>query len=74
MNADEIAALEERFVSGTFLRICPADKWGKQEIKLILDADAQEAGGELAAMSKMDVEEFMQEQLRLNFLKHTKGK
>ena len=56
------------------MRICPADESGKQEIKLILDADAQEAGGELAAMSKMDVEEFMQEQLKLNIAKLPKRK
>ena len=32
------AALQERFVNGTILRICEADKWGIQEIKLILNA------------------------------------
>ena len=31
-------------MKGTILRICPADESGKQEIKLILDADAQEVG------------------------------
>ena len=36
--------LEERFIRGTILRIEEADMWGKQEIKLILDADAQEGG------------------------------
>ena len=43
-----LEGLEERFVRGTILRICPADESGKQEIKLILDADAQDAGTELA--------------------------
>ena len=60
-------------MNGTILRICEADKWGIQEIKLILNPDAQEAGSEIAGLLKMDIEEFMQEQLRLNFLKHTKG-
>ena len=63
------AALEERFVSGTILRICPADESGKQEIKLILDADAQEVGAELAGMFGKNVDEFMEEQLKLNIAK-----
>ena len=68
----KLEELEKRFVAGTILRICPADESGKQEIKLILDADAQEAGTELAAMFKMDVDDFMQEQLTLNLAKHGK--
>ena len=69
-----LEGLEERFVKGTILRICPADESGKQEIKLILDADAQAAGTELAAMFKMDVDEFMEEQLKLNIAKLPKRK
>ena len=69
-----LEGLEERFVKGTILRICPADESGKQEIKLILDADAQEAGAELAKLFKMDVHEFMEEQLKLNIAKLPKRK
>ena len=69
-----LAELAERFENGATLRICPADMWGIQEIKLILNPDAQEAGTELAAMHKVDVHDFMEEELRLNFLKLTKGK
>ena len=67
-----LEGLKERFGRGGLLSISPADKWGMQEIKLILDPDAQEAGTELAAMFKMDVHEFMEMQLRLNTLKHPK--
>ena len=67
-------ALEERFVKGTILRICPADESGKQEIKLILDADAQEVGAELAGMFGKNVDEFMEEQLKLNIAKLPKRK
>ena len=69
-----LEGLEERFVRGTLLRICPADESGMQEIKLILDADAQEAGTELAKLFKMDVHEFMEEQLKLNIAKLSKRK
>ena len=69
----KLEGLTERFESGTILRIGEADKWGIQEIKLILNPDAQEAGGELAAMFKMDVHEFMEEQLKLNTMKHPKA-
>ena len=65
----KLALLEERFIRGTILRIEEADMWGKQEIKLILDADAQEAGAGVAEMFGVDVHELMHEQLTLNIEK-----
>ena len=64
-----LEGLKERFVRGTIMRVCDADDEGKQEIKLILDADAQEVGSELAGMFGMDVHDFMEMQLRLNIKK-----
>ena len=69
-----LEALIERFERGTIMRVCPTDDLGMQEIKLILDADAQEVGSELAEMFNMDVHEFMEMQLRLNIKKLSKGR
>ena len=70
----KLGGLIERFERGGILRVCPVDIWGIQEIKLILDPDAQEAGGALAEMFNMDVHEFMEMQLSLNMNKLGKAK
>lgn len=65
----KLALLKERWERGSTLSVEAGDLFGIQEIKLRLDADAQEAAGELAQILKVDVHEFMQEQLSLNLTK-----